>query len=205
MAAAPSDGDGVLAGRTNGQLAFLLAADRLKQVLRQNRLLDGSRRENSAEHSWHLTLMALTLAEHAPEGTDMARVIEMLIVHDLVEIEAGDHWVLDENSAAVAAKEAVAAERLFALLPAEQNALFLGLWTEYEDRRTPEARFARALDSLHPMILVWGPGGSGQAHTPLTASFMRDYKRSALEPYPEIWALANALLDDAVRRGLLPP
>jgi len=191
--------------RLDRHLAFLLTADRLKQVVRRNRLHDGSRNENSAEHSWHLTLMALTLAEHAPAGTDTARVIEMLIVHDVVEIEAGDHWVLDGNAEAVAAKEAVAAERLFGLLPADQRDRFHALWTEYEARQTEEARFARALDSLHPMLLVWGPGGSDEVHAPVTAGFMRDYKRAALEPYPELWALAERLLDDAVGRGALKP
>lgn len=191
--------------RLDRHLAFLLTADRLKQVVRNNRLHDGSRNENSAEHSWHLTLMALTLAEHAPPGTDTGRVIEMLIVHDVVEIEAGDHWVLDGNAAAVAAKEAAAAERLFGLLPADQRDRFHALWTEYEARATEEARFARALDSLHPMLLVWGPGGSDEVHAPVTAGFMRDYKRAAIEPYPELWALAERLLDDAVARGALKP
>lgn len=191
--------------RLERHLAFLLTADRLKQVERNNRLLDGSRQENSAEHSWHLTLMALTLAEHAPPGTDTARVIEMLIVHDVVEIEAGDHWVLDGNAGHVAAREAAAASQLFGLLPAEQCDRFHALWSEYESRATEEARFARALDSLHPMLLVWGPGGSDHVHVPVTAAFMRDYKRAALEPYPALWALAQRLLDDAVRRGVLPP
>ncbi len=191
--------------RLDRHLAFLLTADRLKQVVRNNRLHDGSRNENSAEHSWHLTLMALTLAEHAPPGTDTGRVIEMLIVHDVVEIEAGDHWVLDGNAEAVAAKEAAAAERLFGLLPSDQRDRFHALWTEYEARETEEARFARALDSLHPMLLVWGPGGSDEVHAPVTAGFMREYKRAALEPYPELWALAGRLLDDAVQRGALRP
>lgn len=186
-------------------LAFLLTADRLKQVERNNRLLDGSRQENVAEHSWHLTLMALTLAEHAPAGTDTGHVVEMLIVHDIVEIEAGDHWVIDANAAEVAAKEEVAAGRLFGMLPAKQRDHFLALWHEYEARETAEARFARALDSLHPLLLVWGPGGSDIVHAPVTATFMRDYKRAALEPYPALWALAQRLLDDAVRRGVLPP
>lgn len=190
--------------RLDRHLNFLLTADRLKQVVRNNRLHDGSRLENSAEHSWHLALMALTLAEHAPPGTDTGRVVEMLVVHDVVEIEAGDHWVVEANAAAVAAEEAVAAERLFGLLPDDQRQRFHTLWTEYEARATPEARFARALDALHPMLLVWGPGASDAVHVPVTASFMREHKRAAIEPYPELWALAQRLLDDAVARGVLP-
>lgn len=191
--------------RLERHLGFLLTADRLKQVVRNNRLHDGSRFENSAEHSWHLTLMALTLAEHAPPGTDSGRVVELLIVHDLVEIEAGDHWVVEANAEAVAADEAAAAERLFALLPDDQRRRFHALWREYEARATAEARFARALDALHPMLLVWGPGGSDAVHVPVTAGSMRERKRPALEPYPELWALAQRLLDDAVARGALQP
>lgn len=192
------------ADRLDRHLAFLLTADRLKQVVRKNRLHDGSRFENSAEHSWHLSLMAMTLAEHAPAGTNIARVTEILIVHDVVEIEAGDHWVVEANAEAVAAKEAAAAERLFGLLPEDQRARFHALWAEYEARETPEARFARALDALHPMLLVWGPGGTDEVHVPVTAGFMREHKRAAIEPYPELWALARRLLDAAVARGVLP-
>lgn len=191
--------------RLDRHLEFLLTADRLKRVERNNRLLDGSRMENSAEHSWHLCLMAMTLAGHAPPGTDIGRVIEMLIVHDVVEIDAGDHWVVEANAAAVAVKEAAAAERLFALLPDDQRRRFHALWTEYEARETPEARFARALDALHPMLLVWGPGASDAVHVPVTAAFMRERKRPALESYPELWALAQRLLDGAVARGVLAP
>src|SRR3546814_1478512 len=140
----------------------------------------------------------------SPLRPDAARVAELLIVHDIVEIEAGDHWVTDDNASEVAAKEAAAAESLFGLLPPDQRDRFRGLWDEYEARTTPEALFARALDSLHPLLLVWGPGGSGYVHVPVSAAFMRDQKRSALGRYPALLALAQRLLDDAVRRGLLP-
>lgn len=190
--------------RLDRQLAFLLAADALKGVERHNLLLDASRRENAAEHSWHLTLMATTLAEHAPAGTSIAHVVELLVAHDLVEIHAGDHWDGD-GLKDVAAKEAAAAERLFGLLPSDQGRRFLGLWQEFEARRSPEARFAKALDALHPMLLVWGPGGSGTTHVPLTATVMRAMKRPALEPFPELWRMAQRLLDAAVGRGALPP
>lgn len=201
---AAAGGHGPALGRIGRQLDFLLAADRLKQVTRHNRLLDGSRNENSAEHSWHLALMALTLAEHAKPGTDVAHVVEMLVVHDLVEIDAGDHWILGDEDPEIARREAQAAERLYAMLPDDQRARFHDLWLEFEERRTEEARFARALDSLHPLTLVWGPGGSG-LHRPLTASFMLEHKRPALEPYPGLWELARTLLAEAVARGTLPP
>jgi putative hydrolase of HD superfamily len=193
--------------RLTQQLSFLLAADGLKGIERNNRLLDGSRQENSAEHSWHLTLMAMTLAEHAPPGTDMAHVLQLLVTHDLVEIHAGDHWVVEENAAAVAAAEAAAAERLFALLPVDQCDRLAALWGEFEARETPEARFARALDALHPMLLIWSAEGQGRGalHGTMTASMLRARKRPALEHYPALWSVAESLLDRAVERGLLLP
>lgn len=205
MSSDPRTPDGSPRGRMDRHLSFLLTADRLKHVLRNNRVHDGSRLENSAEHSWHLALMALTLAEHAPAGTDIGRVVEMLVLHDVVEIEAGDHWMPEHDPADVAAREADAAERLFGLLPEELRDRFHALWVEYEAQATEEARFARALDSLHPMLMVWGPGGSDQVHIDVTAGFMREYKRAALESYPEIWRMAQDLLDGAVSRGTLPP
>lgn len=198
-------GAGALADRLDRQLAFLLAADALKGVERLNRLLDDSRRENAAEHSWHLALMAMMLAEHAPAETDIARVVEILIAHDLVEIYAGDHWGGEGDPQDMAAKEAAAAEALFALLPPDQGRHLAALWHQFEARQSPEARFAKALDALHPMILVWGPGGSGTTHAPLTATAMREMKRPALEPFPELWRMAQRLLDVAVERGVLPP
>ncbi|MEO1734455.1 MAG: HD domain-containing protein [Pseudomonadota bacterium] len=190
--------------RIAGQLDFLLTVDALKRVERKNLLHSGSRRENTAEHSWHLTLMAGVFAEYAPPSVDMARVHHLLAVHDLVEIYAGDHWELGSDAADVAAKEAQAAGRLFAKLPKDQAAPFRALSDEFTARQTPEAKFAKALDALHPMLLVWGPGGTGQTHTPLTAQQMRDLKRPYLSQYPQLWALAETLLDAAVASGTLP-
>lgn len=195
----------VSADRLARQLDFLLMADGLKGVQRHNRVFDDSRPENAAEHSWHLTLMAMTLAEHAADGTDIAHVIELLITHDLVEVHAGDHWAASSDAADVSRKEQHAAAKLYGLLPADQTTRLAALWHEYEARQTPEARFAKAIDALHPMILIWGPGGRGTIHTPLTATAMRDIKRTALEPFPELWALAQRLLDDAVEQEMLPP
>src|ERR1700733_750154 len=135
----------------DSRLRFLREADQLKGVLRQSSILDGSRKENSAEHSWHLALMALVLGDYAPPGTDLNRVTAMLLIHDLVEIDAGDLFVY-ADAAAQARQEAAehaAADRIFALLPAGQGRELRALWEEVEERRTPEARFARARDRLH--------------------------------------------------------
>ena len=149
------------------QIRFVLEADRLKTVARQSRITDGTRQENSAEHSWHLALMALALGGHAPAGTDLGRVVAMVVVHDLVEIDAGDLFLYSDSAAHARQEvaERAAADRIFALLPAPQAAAARALWDEFEERRTPEARFARALDRLQPMLLnMQTDGGTWVAH-----------------------------------------
>lgn len=189
--------------RLAAQVEFLVAADELKSVDRKNLLFSGARRENAAEHSWHLTLLAMTFAEYAPTEVDIGHVTQLLIVHDLVEVHAGDHWELASDTKDVSRKEGQAAEKLFGLLPDEQYETLMALWQEFEARETAEAKFAKALDALHPMLLVWGPGGLGQTHVPLTAQQMKDLKKPYLAAYPALWRLAEQLLDHAVRRGTL--
>lgn len=146
--------------RLDAQMAFLAEADRLKSVTRAGRLCDGSRRENSAEHSWHLALYALTLAEHAPESVDPNRVMRMLILHDLVEIDAGDAPIYGAHDAAeMAEKEAAAADRIFGLLPPDQAGDFRALWDEFEAARTPDAQFAKSLDRFQPPNQNLASGG----------------------------------------------
>lgn len=139
--------------RLESQLAFLVEADRLKGILRQTTLCDGSRYENSAEHSWHLALMAAVLAEHGGATVDVARVVRMLLVHDLVEIDAGDTFAYDvAANVDREARERRAAERIFGLLPPDQRAEFTELWEEFERESTPEAKVAVALDRLQPLL-----------------------------------------------------
>ena len=134
--------------RLAAQFAFIEEIDRLKSVERRSKLFDGSRRENAAEHSWHVALTALVLAEHAEEEIDVSRVVKMLLLHDLVEIDAGDTFLYDEAAAADKAdREALAAERLFGLLPHKQQTDFEALWREFEDGKTEEARFAAAMSA----------------------------------------------------------
>ena len=135
------------------QIRFIVEIDRLKTVLRQNYLADGTRRENTAEHSWHVALMALVLAEHAAAPVDRARVLELLLVHDLVEIDAGDTFAYDsQGTETKLAREQAAADRIFGLLPEAQARELRALWDEYEAEETPEARFALSLDRLMPML-----------------------------------------------------
>ncbi|RKS06401.1 putative hydrolase of HD superfamily [Nocardiopsis sp. Huas11] len=199
---APVFASGVDNERLNAQLRFLLEADKLKRVLRRNLLVDGSRRENSAEHSWHLALSARTFAEYAPEGTDIDRVTEMLVVHDIVEIDAGDTFVFDQvNAETQAERERAAADRLFPLLPEDQAARARELWEEFEARTTPEARFARAVDRLAPMLANWhNEGGTWLRFGVTRAEVMAKVKMIA-EGSEALGSYATALVDDADRRG----
>ncbi|GHF62323.1 putative hydrolase of HD superfamily [Deinococcus metalli] len=189
-------------------VAFLLACDRLKAVTRSTYLHDGSRPENSAEHSWHAALMAVTLAEHAPAGTDVNRVVRLLLVHDLVEIHAGNlHFAAPEaEHAAQAQAEEQAAHALYGLLPEAQRAEFHALRAEFEARATPEARFARALDALQPVLLTWGGDGLGCAarEPDLTAARVLRLKEGALRDFPALWTLAQDVVARAVASGTLP-
>ncbi len=196
-----SDGAGE---RLVRQLAFLLEVDKLKGVLRQTLLLDGSRRENDAEHSWHLAVMALLLVEHANEPVDLTRVVRMLLVHDMVEIDAGDTYVYDvEAGRDKAERETRAAERLFALPPPDQGADLRALWDEFEARATPEARFASALDRLQPLLHNHRTGGASWKAHGVTRSQVLARNAAMAEGAPALWACAQALVEDAVAQGFL--
>ncbi|SNR41516.1 HD domain-containing protein [Puniceibacterium sediminis] len=146
--------------RISAQMDFLTTADQLKSVSRATTLADGSRSENSAEHSWHVALYALVLGEHAPEGVNTDRVIRMLLLHDLVEIDAGDAPIFGEHdAAALAEQESAAAERLFGLLPGDQGRALRALWDEFEGNVTPDAQFAKALDRFQPPNQNLASGG----------------------------------------------
>jgi putative hydrolase of HD superfamily len=189
------------------QLRFLREADRLKTVLRQSSLIDGSRRENSAEHSWHLALMGFVLQEYAPAGTDLSRVTCMLLVHDLVEIDAGDLFVYAgaRAQARQEAAERAAADRLFALLPGAQASEFRALWDEFEERRTPEAKFARALDRLQPMLANYQLGGGTWQEHAITADQVLGKVALIEDGSPRLGAFARDLVNSAVEEGFLAP
>ena len=150
--------------RLAAQMAFLVEADRLKSVLRATTLCDGSRPENSGEHSWHLALYALVLGDQAGSGVSIDRVVRMLVLHDLVEIDVGDVPIHSANGAAhgsaeVLAAEREAADRIFGLLPADQGWAFRALWEEFEAAETPDAVFAKSLDRVQPIMQNLASGG----------------------------------------------
>lgn len=194
-----------LAARLAVQLAFVLDADRLKSVERRSTLADGSRRENTAEHSWHLALMALLLAEHAEPPVDVAKVVAMVVLHDLVEMEVGDTFVYDEAARVdKAAREAEAAEAIYGRLPPDQGSALLALWQEFEDKVTPEARFAGSLDRLEPLLLNHASGGGTWREHGIVAAQVRDLNRRIADGSPALWRAASELIDDAVATGSLP-
>lgn len=187
------------------QIAFVLEADKLKRVLRRTWHLDESRKENSAEHSWHLAVMAVLLAEHAAEPElDLARVVKMVLVHDLVEIDAGDTFVYDEAGARdKPARERAAADRIFGMLPADQGAEVRRLWDEFEARRTPEACYAAALDRLQPLLHNYHTQGRAWREHGITADRVLATNHHIAEGSPRLWELAQGLIHDAVEKGYL--
>ena len=170
------------------QVAFLTEADKLKTILRRTPITDGSRPENSAEHSWHLVLAAMTLAEYAPPDVDLRRVLELVTVHDLVEIDAGDTFAYDAAAYETkAAREFAAAERIFGLLPPDQASWFRACWDEFETNQTIEATYANALDRLQALLQnMKSGGGSWREHGITRADVLRRMAPVERE-LPELW------------------
>lgn len=187
------------------RLSFFVATDALKETRRENWIWSASRRETVGEHVWHCTLLAMLLADAAPDGTDHDHVRDLLTIHDLVEVFAGDTSLWDDVAASdVAAREERAGERLISMLPESQQARFDPLWREFQAQETLEARFARAIDSLHPMVMAWYPGSQGHGNKTLTPTLILSRKRPFIEPFPALWRLATWLVQQAVDRGLIP-
>ena len=183
----------------------MVELDRLKQVLRRTVVTDGIRRENTAEHSWHVAMMALVLADAADEPVDPMRVAKLLLVHDIVEIDAGDTFVYDaDGQESKAERERAAAERLFGLLPRDQGDELHGCWLEFELGTTAEARFARALDRLQPLLLNHASAGQAWREHGITAAQVRAVNSTIGDGSAALWELAQHVIDDAVMRGWLP-
>lgn len=183
--------------RIEQQLAFLVEADKLKGILRRTLLTDSSRQENTAEHSWHLALTAMVLEEYSAAPVNMGKVLRMLIVHDVVEIDAGDTFAFDAaGNATKEQRERNAADRIFGLLPAEFSAQLRGLWEEFDRAATPEARFANAVDRIQPFLQNKETrGGTWRIH-----KLSRGQVLARMEPIrtamPQLWPMVVATIDD---------
>lgn len=190
--------------RLEQQIQFILEIDKLKGIVRRSYLLDQERQENAAEHSWHLAVIAMLLGEHTEEPVAVSRVVEMLLVHDLVEIDAGDAYIYDAEALRdQAAREAEAARRIFGLLPADQADMMWGLWTEFEAGVTPEARFAKALDRLMPLLHNYYTEGRSWREHGITSAQVLARNASVKTVSGPLWRLICRLVEEAVARGYL--
>jgi putative hydrolase of HD superfamily len=190
--------------RLDAQISFILELDKAKQVFRQNTLVDATRRENDAEHMWHLAVIALVLREHAAGDIDIGRVVEMLLVHDVVEIDAGDTFAYDDaGQVDKQERERLAAERIFGLLPDDQARWMWGLWLEFEAKATPDARFAASIDRLQPLLLNASSGGQAWSRHGVTADRVRARNAHISDGSPALWALAQQVIERAIGEGIL--
>ena len=192
------------ANRLKQQLQFIIEIDKLKNVLRQTLLIDGSRRENSGEHSWHLAIMTMILAEYAPAETDLFRAMKMTLIHDLVEIDAGDTFCYDvQGNQSKAERELQAAKRIFGILPEEQGKELRLLWDEFEAKETPTAKFAAALDRIQPFLHnLETKGGTWQIHN-INRSQVIKRMAAVEEGTPELWDFMLTEIDNCVAKGYL--
>ncbi|GGU42392.1 HD domain-containing protein [Nocardioides albus] len=195
-----------IGGRLRAQLEFIAEADKLKTILRASPLAAADRRENDAEHSWHLALMVLLLAEYADEPIDVGHAIKLVIIHDMVEIYAGDSPVFD--AAAVVdqvEREIAAADRLFTMLPPDQAGEIRALWDEFEAAQTPEARFCKAMDRLEPMLLNWLNRGGTWSMPGATESRVRAREAGVVAASTTLGEATDAIVRAALATGWIRP
>ncbi|AWI09273.1 HD domain-containing protein [Ereboglobus luteus] len=191
--------------RITQQIRFIIEADKLKEIFRQTICTQSRRAENDAEHSWHLALLVVILAEHSnTPDIDLLRVLKMVTIHDLVEIDAGDTFAYDTAGMADQhEREAVAADRIFGMLPAPQNAEYRALWDEFEARETPEAKFAAAVDRFQPMLLNCLTEGAAWKKHGITSDRVIARNKHIAEGSATLWAYAEKMLADAIAAGHL--
>lgn len=190
--------------RLKKQIAFILEIDKLKSIIRKSPLIDGSRFENSAEHSWHLAMMVLVLSEHANHTIDPTRVLKMLLVHDIVEIDAGDTFIHDDSKIKdKLQREQKAAARIFKLLPDDQEKELNELWQEYENRHTDNAKFAYALDRLMPLIHSFHSEGKIWKEYGIVMEQVIDKNRAIEDGSTKLWAYAHDIIKQAVKKEYL--
>lgn len=189
--------------RLDKQFAFAMELDKEKLIGRQTYLANGERKENDAEHAWHMAIMALILSEYANEEIDVLRTISMILIHDVVEIDAGDKYAYDENGKkSQREREVKAAERLFGMLPKDQAVKFRNLWEEFEAQETKEAKFARTMDNIQPVVLNDASDGKSWVEHGVHLSQILNRNKNTAKGSEVIWNYAKEnFIDENVRKG----
>ena len=186
------------------QIDFIKEIDKVKYIQRKTRLFNSNRNENDAEHSWHLAMMTIVLAEHANEPVDVLKVVKMVLIHDIVEIDAWDTVIYDtQKDHTNTHEERLAANRIFGLLPEEQSKAFIEIWEEFEAGETKEARFAKAMDRLEPLLQNTSNKGGTWAEFEVPYSKVFEKKKVIKEGSARIWEYAEELLNESVEKGIL--
>ena len=186
------------------QIEFIREIDKLKYIFRKTKLINSDRPENDAEHSWHLAMMAIVLAGHANEPIDLEKVMKMVLIHDIVEIDSGDVFAYDTTKSHDNFDEELkAARRIFGILPEEQAEEFINLWIEFEEMKTPESKFARALDRLEPLLQNASNNGGTWREFDVKYDQVMEKKQVIKDGSEELWKFAENLIDESVEKGIL--
>lgn len=188
--------------RLNQQLKFVAEIDKMTQIFRRTMLVDGSRRENDAEHSWHIAVMALLFTEYVKHKPDVGRAVKMLVVHDLIEIYAGDTFAFDvEGNKTKEQNEAAAADKLFAQLPTEQGAEIRALWEEFDDMKTPDSIYANCMDRIQPFLHNTLTEGATWKEGQVSKKQVEQRLAIVKENMPELWSWVEINIDNAIKHG----
>lgn len=186
------------------QISFIQEIDKLKYIQRKTKLFNSDRHENDAEHSWHLAMMTLVLAEHSDKPVDVLKVLKMVLIHDIVEIDAGDTFIYDSvKNHSNTAEELLAAKRIFGLLPAAQAEELIAIWQEFEEGRTDEAKFARSMDRLEPLLQNTSNKGGTWKEFNVPYQKVYDKKKAIKNGSALLWHYAENLINESVDKGIL--
>jgi putative hydrolase of HD superfamily len=186
------------------QIAFIKEIDKLKYIHRKTKLFDSDRRENDAEHSWHLAMMTIVLAKHSDEPLDVLKVLKMVLIHDIVEIDAGDTFIYDTSKNHTnTEEELIAANRIFGILPTEQANEFIEIWKEFEDGLTHESKFAKSMDRLEPLLQNTSNNGGTWVEFNVPYQKVYDKKKIIANGSNTLWNFAEELINESVKKGIL--
>ena len=186
------------------QIEFIKEIDKIKYIQRRTKLFNSDRNENDAEHSWHLAMMAIVLSEYSDVKIDLLKVIKMVLIHDIVEIDAGDTFIYDQNkNHENTEEELISAKRIFGILPEEQASEFIEIWTEFEEGISNEAKFAKSMDRLEPLLQNTSNNGGTWKEFGVKYKTVYDKKKTIRNGSKELWNYAEKLIEDSVDKGIL--